>query len=589
MENLSQQPAATGLRRENESMDDFEHLEAESTSPVKENSNDKLASKETKSDNLKSEKDSSSPLVKVPGESRNSSDFSLLSDSKLDSPVTDNSSVFTMEDTARKLQELTTTLEDRKSQAEEIPAETATSHIPELDMFSKFEPKTDSESVLQSFLASEKLGGVTDVLKEGSSNVDLLSFDSTPSAVDVGEKIPNIQGKHSTAFLKDDEDSFKDTMPEIIRTADKTATLPEEINHPSDADFAVMEDTFRDVIHEAVPDIKKTENVINEDISMPKYKSDHEEDEEFNLAASQDSSPIRMADKLEQYNIKPALDILSTDEPETNQDESLVIDGEKVALGSIAPTKEGNSEEKLQIPSKTVATRTKLESPIAVSPPLSLPLDSWFKPERLHPRVESLVYWRNPKVSGAVLGVGLALLLSLTYCSLISVIAYVSLAVLVGCGGFRLYRAVLAAVNKTGEGHPFRDLLDKDIAVSSDRAASLAQQIVPHINASVSELRRLFLVEDILDSFKFGVMVWALTYVGAIFNGLTLVILAFVSAFTLPRLYENNKQQIDKNLELARAKFAEINAKVQAFNPLSGAAAKKLAGSTAGSEDKKEN
>ncbi|KAK7864041.1 hypothetical protein R5R35_012214 [Gryllus longicercus] len=214
---------------------------------------------------------------------------------------------------------------------------------------------------------------------------------------------------------------------------------------------------------------------------------------------------------------------------------------------------------------------------------------SWFKPERLHPRVESLVYWRNPKVSGAVLGVGLALLLSLTYCSLISVIAYVSLAVLVGCGGFRLYRAVLAAVNKTGEGHPFRDLLDKDIAVSSDRAASLAQQIVPHINASVSELRRLFLVEDILDSFKFGVMVWALTYVGAIFNGLTLVILAFVSAFTLPRLYENNKQQIDKNLELARAKFAEINAKVQAFNPLSGAAAKKLAGSTAGSEDKKEN
>ncbi|KAK7864044.1 hypothetical protein R5R35_012214 [Gryllus longicercus] len=577
MENLSQQPAATGLRRENESMDDFEHLEAESTSPVKENSNDKLASKETKSDNLKSEKDSSSPLVKVPGESRNSSDFSLLSDSKLDSPVTDNSSVFTMEDTARKLQELTTTLEDRKSQAEEIPAETATSHIPELDMFSKFEPKTDSESVLQSFLASEKLGGVTDVLKEGSSNVDLLSFDSTPSAVDVGEKIPNIQGKHSTAFLKDDEDSFKDTMPEIIRTADKTATLPEEINHPSDADFAVMEDTFRDVIHEAVPDIKKTENVINEDISMPKYKSDHEEDEEFNLAASQDSSPIRMADKLEQYNIKPALDILSTDEPETNQDESLVIDGEKVALGSIAPTKEGNSEEKLQIPSKTVATRTKLESPIAVSPPLSLPL------------VESLVYWRNPKVSGAVLGVGLALLLSLTYCSLISVIAYVSLAVLVGCGGFRLYRAVLAAVNKTGEGHPFRDLLDKDIAVSSDRAASLAQQIVPHINASVSELRRLFLVEDILDSFKFGVMVWALTYVGAIFNGLTLVILAFVSAFTLPRLYENNKQQIDKNLELARAKFAEINAKVQAFNPLSGAAAKKLAGSTAGSEDKKEN
>lgn len=48
---------------------------------------------------------------------------------------------------------------------------------------------------------------------------------------------------------------------------------------------------------------------------------------------------------------------------------------------------------------------------------------------------------------------------------------------------------------------------------------------VAHINGFISELRRLFLVEDIIDSIKFGVILWVFTYVGAWFNGMTLVIL----------------------------------------------------------------
>lgn len=46
-----------------------------------------------------------------------------------------------------------------------------------------------------------------------------------------------------------------------------------------------------------------------------------------------------------------------------------------------------------------------------------------------------------------------------------------------------------------------------------------------HINAYVAELRRLFLVEDLVDSLKFALLLWLLTYIGAIFNGMTVVIL----------------------------------------------------------------
>lgn len=52
---------------------------------------------------------------------------------------------------------------------------------------------------------------------------------------------------------------------------------------------------------------------------------------------------------------------------------------------------------------------------------------------------------------------------------------------------------------------------------------------VSHINAAVTELRRLFLVEDLVDSIKFGVLLWCLTYLGSWFNGMTLIIIGELS------------------------------------------------------------
>ncbi|XP_063625814.1 reticulon-1 isoform X1 [Cydia splendana] len=195
-------------------------------------------------------------------------------------------------------------------------------------------------------------------------------------------------------------------------------------------------------------------------------------------------------------------------------------------------------------------------------------LDAWFDPQRLHPEVEALIYWRSAARSGAALGAGLALLLALACCSVVSVAAYVSLLALSAAVAFRIYKNVLQAVQKTNEGHPFKFLLEKDISVPAERVQSLAASATAHLNAAVSELRRLFLVEDLVDSLKFGVLLWCLTYVGACFNGMTLIILGWIALFTLPKAYEMNKAQVDANLELARAKINEITAKVRAAVPL---------------------
>ncbi|XP_013100631.1 reticulon-1-A isoform X3 [Stomoxys calcitrans] len=194
--------------------------------------------------------------------------------------------------------------------------------------------------------------------------------------------------------------------------------------------------------------------------------------------------------------------------------------------------------------------------------------NAWFKPERLHPRVESLIYWRDVKKSGIVFGAGLVTLLAISCFSVISVFAYLSLLLLAGTIAFRIYKSVMQAIQKTSDGHPFKEYLDIDLTLSQEKIQNIAGVAVAHINGFTAELRRLFLVEDLVDSIKFGVILWVMTYIGAWFNGMTLVILAFVSLFTLPKVYENNKQSIDTYLDLARSKVAEVTEKIKAAIPI---------------------
>uniref|UniRef100_A0A646QDY5 Reticulon-like protein n=1 Tax=Hemiscolopendra marginata TaxID=943146 RepID=A0A646QDY5_9MYRI len=182
--------------------------------------------------------------------------------------------------------------------------------------------------------------------------------------------------------------------------------------------------------------------------------------------------------------------------------------------------------------------------------------------------VVDLIYWRDPRKTGIVFGGILVVLLSLTYFSLISVIAYLSLAVLAGTISFRIYKNIMAAVQKSNEGHPFKQYLDYDLAVSGDQIHNVVETVVTHLNAIAHELRRLILVEDLIDSIKFGIMLWCLTYVGAWFNGMTLLILSFVGAFTLPKVYETNKTQIDHYVGLVNTQVNDIMSKVKAKVPL---------------------
>ncbi|ELK27270.1 Reticulon-1 [Myotis davidii] len=167
------------------------------------------------------------------------------------------------------------------------------------------------------------------------------------------------------------------------------------------------------------------------------------------------------------------------------------------------------------------------------------------------PTAIDLLYWRDIKQTGIVFGSFLLLLFSLTQFSVVSVVAYLALAVLSATISFRIYKAYL----------------ELEITLSQEQIQKYTDCLQFYVNNTLKELRRLFLVQDLVDSLKFAVLMWLLTYVGALFNGLTLLLMAVVSMFTLPVVYVKHQAQVDQYLGLVRTHINAIVAKIQAKIP----------------------
>ncbi|XP_028988890.1 reticulon-3 isoform X1 [Betta splendens] len=180
-----------------------------------------------------------------------------------------------------------------------------------------------------------------------------------------------------------------------------------------------------------------------------------------------------------------------------------------------------------------------------------------------HLSVKDLIHWRDPKKSGVVFGLSMLMLLSLAAFSIISVVSYLLLALLCVTITFRIYKSVVQAVQKSSEGHPFKSLIDKDVSIPPETFRKHVDASLTYINRALKQMSRLFLVEDLVDSLKLAVVMWLLTYVGAVFNGITILILADILLFAVPPIYEKNKTQIDQYIDVARTQINTTIAKLQ--------------------------
>ena len=61
---------------------------------------------------------------------------------------------------------------------------------------------------------------------------------------------------------------------------------------------------------------------------------------------------------------------------------------------------------------------------------------------------------------------------------------------------------------KTSPFHICRQYLEMDLTISPEKAQEYAEIISSYMATYVGELRRLVLVEDMIDSIKFGIFLW---------------------------------------------------------------------------------
>ncbi|XP_029029720.1 reticulon-2b [Betta splendens] len=173
-------------------------------------------------------------------------------------------------------------------------------------------------------------------------------------------------------------------------------------------------------------------------------------------------------------------------------------------------------------------------------------------------KLVDLVYWRNMPWTGAVftgLVIGLASLFQL---SAITVLSHVCLGVMSVTFPLCLYYKLLELL-RWNPGHPFQSFLDYDSSLTDKETVVLVEEVVLLVAFAVTELKRLIFIESIIDSIKFVVLLYLLTYVGVLINGLTLVIAAVIAVFSLPLFYKKQQVRIRRTVRAFRAFMKTIN------------------------------
>lgn len=183
--------------------------------------------------------------------------------------------------------------------------------------------------------------------------------------------------------------------------------------------------------------------------------------------------------------------------------------------------------------------------------------------------LSSLVYWEDPVASGVLFGSVFVTLVSFSYYSLISVVSYLALFILCGVGAIKLYSKVMVMLGKAAQGSdPLEKVAKMPVTIPAESIQDISRLVADHANLVVAELRRLFLVENMVDTIKFGLSLWCLTYIGSWFNAITLVILGWVAVFSIPKLYVMNQAKVDEIIEKVKLQVDEVKGKVMAMVPL---------------------
>merc|ERR1711913_207524 len=178
----------------------------------------------------------------------------------------------------------------------------------------------------------------------------------------------------------------------------------------------------------------------------------------------------------------------------------------------------------------------------------------------------SILRWSHPQLSALILVSGFVFLVSLLKFSLITVIAHFALAAPMLGVGCRVYVHLMGFLKK-----PCSDPLDlvRDIEVTlpTEKVESFVSSAAENVNNFALKTKSLILFENYFETLKFAILLYIITFIGAVFNTLSLLILAWLGAFLFPTIYDQNKDQFDDMADKFMEKYRGIDAKIHSLLP----------------------
>lgn len=184
----------------------------------------------------------------------------------------------------------------------------------------------------------------------------------------------------------------------------------------------------------------------------------------------------------------------------------------------------------------------------------------------LPPNVQDLVLWKCPKYTGAVFGTSLVLLLSMASCSLLTVVSTLILLAMTLVGFYRLYVSILFRIKGTYD-ETFDKAAAYDLSLPKDKIQEFARLLDTDMNQSLNKLKSIILWDSVSASLFAFVALYFVYCIGSVFNTMTLLIIGLVKIFTIPKVYQLYKVQIDQGLEKAMTCAHDLARQVESKIP----------------------
>ncbi|XP_037534111.1 reticulon-2a [Nematolebias whitei] len=156
-----------------------------------------------------------------------------------------------------------------------------------------------------------------------------------------------------------------------------------------------------------------------------------------------------------------------------------------------------------------------------------------------------LIYWKDMERTGMVLTGLVVGLLSLFQLSIITVVSTVSLAFMCFTISVRIYYYFLYILGWGDGEHPFKSYLGRDVSFSGEQADLFMQKAIVLTLSAAESLKRLIFVGNLFESLKLLFLMYLVTYLGDLCNGLTLIIIFVIAVFSLPLFYKQHQEEVD--------------------------------------------